>query len=83
MTQVVAMNGAVIPSPSDPHPEVIAELERLLQMARDSEIACVLAAYQYTDGSASTCCIGYARGYSLMGAAARLLHKEQERMDRG
>ena len=51
--KVVSLNGQPIPPIGDPSPEVIAQLERLLEMARAGQIVGVAACLEHGDGATS------------------------------
>jgi hypothetical protein len=57
------------PAVKDPHPGVIAMLERLLQEARAGEIVGFSCAYHGPDWRAGYAITGFIGGYSMLGAA--------------
>lgn len=64
--KVVSLRGGEIPSPGVPLPDVIAEAERILEMARSGEIVGIAAVFNHSDectssnyaGAIGRACIG-------------------------
>lgn len=65
--KVVSLSGST-PPVRKPHPRLIAELERLLEMAEAGEITGMAAGYMHHDGLSSFSAIGVCVSYGMVGA---------------
>ncbi len=65
--RVVPIRAGIIPKPRESHPEVVKQLEELLEMARSGEIVGLAAVYVYHDETVNYASSGWHGVYRIIG----------------
>lgn len=77
---VVGIHGRPVPELGKPNDHLIAEIERLLEMARSGEIQGLLGAYLYRDGCTAKTTAGI-HSFSLVGRACCAVSDAAKKME--
>lgn len=80
MSKVTSIRGYAIPEPGQPQPEVVQELEMLLDRAKSGEVIGILWSTSHPDGTSSNHFIGRI-SRSMVGSAFAVMSRVSRELD--